>query len=151
MLARDSIRRAGLGILGLAPAVLAACAARPGGAESAVPAGAGMVARPAACRVTGAWTPAGAPTAAPAVQRCVLPRYPDALRMAGREGTVVVRLAVDSAGVPDPATVRVTESAAPALAGAVRRAAPYVRFAAAAAGESRPVVVELPFDFTLGP
>ena len=110
-----------------------------------------MVARTAACRVAGAWAADGTPAPAPVVSRCVLPRYPEALRAAGREGHVLVRLLVDSAGVPDPDSVRVMQSTAPEFARATRRAAPYIRFASASAGDPRPVVVELPFIFTLGP
>jgi TonB family protein len=103
-----------------------------------------------ACAVTGAWA-AGAPASRPRVVRCVLPRYPDDLRRGGVEGKVVVRVAVDSAGRPDSTSLQVISASTPALAASATRSVPHLRFAPAGAGEARPVVVEMPYTFTVMP
>jgi len=106
-----------------------------------------MVAAPATCRITGAWTLAGQPVDAPSVTRCVLPRFPESMRTARQEGEIVWRISVDSAGLPDSSSLRVIRTSTPTLATAVARAAPYLRFAPS---PSRPIiVVELPTTFQL--
>ena len=132
----------------VAVVTLACAASQAGSATATVPRAAGTLATSGTCRVTGAWTLNGDAVSAPAVIRCVLPWYPNAMRAAGEEGEVAFRIAVDSAGVPDSASLRVVRTSAPALVAAVQAAVPYLRFAPA---PSRPrVVVEMPFTFTLG-
>ncbi len=135
----------------IAALIAAACAtSRSPRSDSFVPSAAGIVARTDACRVTGAWTLDGASAPPPTVTRCVLPRYPESRRSAGQQGEIVFRIMVDSAGIPDSASLRVvrTSMAVPTLLAPVRAAAPYLRFAADSA---RPmIIVQLPFIFTLG-
>jgi TonB family protein len=128
---------------------VAACASsRP---ADAVPQDVGqVVANAAACPVTAAWA-AGAAAAIPRVIRCVLPRYPDDLRHGGVEGKVVIRVAVDSAGVPDSTSLQVVSATTAGLAAAASRSVPHLRFAPARAGEPRPVVVEMPYTFAVTP
>jgi outer membrane biosynthesis protein TonB len=115
--------------------------------RDAVPRSAGMPASPSVCRVTGAWTFSGQPIDAPAVTRCILPWYPETMRRANEEGEIVWRVAVDRAGVTDSSSVSVVRSSSPDLVVAVRRVAPYLRFAPQP-GRS-PIVVELPATFQL--
>ena len=130
---------------------VAACASAASGGGVAVPRDVGQVVGEVdACPVTGAWA-AGAPASRPRVVRCVLPRYPDDLRRSGVEGKVVVRVAVDSAGRPDSTSLQVISASTPALAAAASRSVPHLRFAPAGAGEARPVVVEMPYTFTVTP
>jgi len=130
---------------------IGACTSARGSAGASVPADAGqVVADVTACPVTSAWNGA-ANAAKPAVTRCVLPRYPDDLRRRGVEGKVVVRVAVDSAGVPDSTSLQVVSATTAELATAAQRSVPHLRFAPARAGDSRPVVVEMPYTFTVTP
>ena len=132
-------------------AALAACATpQSNGGEDAVPRSVAVVKPSDACPVTGAWAPDGRAIAPPAVRCCVVPAYPPEMRAAGAEGEAVVRVGVDSAGVPDRGSLRVVRASSPALAAAVRASVPHLRFAPATAGEQRPVIVELPYSFTLG-
>jgi len=112
-----------------------------------VPRIAGTLAPPNVCRINGAWTLSGQPINPPAVTRCVLPWYPEAMRNANEEGEIVWRVTVDSAGVTDSASVSVVRSSSPDLVVAVRRAAPYMRFVPQSG--RGPIVVELPSTFQL--
>ena len=115
--------------------------------RSDVPRLAGMVARPSTCRVTGAWDVSGQPIEHPTVTRCVVPWYPPIMRENDQEGEIVIRVAIDSAGVPDSATFRVIRTSQDALVRAARAAVPYLQFELP---ESRSrIVVEMPFTFTL--
>jgi TonB family protein len=126
--------------------ILVAVACAVGPRLEAFPRTAGSVAEPAACRVTGAWTLDGQSITPPAVTRCILPRYPGAMRSTGQEGDVLWRITVDSAGVPDSSSLKVIRTTSPELATAVSRAAPYLRFAAS---PHAAVIVELPTTFRL--
>ena len=131
--------------------LVVACSPSRGSAGIAIPTDTGqVVADVAACPVTAAWT-GGASAAIPAISRCVLPRYPDDLRRRGVEGRVVVRVAVDSAGVPDSTSLQVVSATTAGLAAAAQRSVPHLRFAPARAGERRPVIVEMPYAFTVTP
>ena len=78
------------------------------------------------------------------------PRYPDLLRRAGTEGTVLVRFVVDSAGRVDPASVTIVDATHPLFAAAVRDALLRAAFRAArAAGHPVAQLVEQRFDFRL--
>jgi TonB family protein len=66
-------------------------------------------------------------------------------------GTVVVRVAVDSAGVPDSTSLQLISATTAGFAAAARRSVPHLRFAPARAGEPRPVVVEMPYTFFVTP
>lgn len=59
------------------------------------------------------------------------PQYPDSLRMAGVEGSVMAEWVVDSAGRPDSATFRAIEATHPLFEAAVRKVLPRMRFHAA--------------------
>ena len=106
-----------------------------------------MVAQPSTCRVTGAWDLIGQPVEAPTIRRCVLPWYPPIMRETNQEGEIVFRVAIDSAGVPDSSTFRVTRSSMDALVRATRIAIPYLRFEPSASGSR--TIVEMPFKFSL--
>ncbi|MEO7217726.1 MAG: TonB family protein [Gemmatimonadaceae bacterium] len=100
--------------------------------------------------MTHAWDLSGNVTTTPAVKTCVTPHYPPELLAAGQAGEVVVHVVVDSAGVPDSKTIRVVRSTGgAAFERAVIDALQYVRFVPAGAGESRPIVVEMPTTFTI--
>ena len=71
----------------------------------------------------------------------------EAMRRANEEGEIVWRVAVDSDGVPDSSSVSVVRSSSSDLVVAVRRAAPYLRFAPQPG--RTPIVVELPATFQL--
>jgi TonB family protein len=78
------------------------------------------------------------------------PAYPDALRMAGKEGRVVARFVVDEAGRVEEKTVRFVRSDNVLFDEAVRSALPRMRFAAAEiAGRKVRQLVEMPFVFAL--
>lgn len=78
------------------------------------------------------------------------PRYPETLRGAGTEGTVVAEFVVDTAGRVEPATVTIVERAHPLFEQAVRQALRGMRFRPAEAG-GRTVrqLVRQPFVFAL--
>lgn len=81
------------------------------------------------------------------VTRCVLPWYPPIMRETKQEGDIVIRVAVDSAGVPDSTTFQVIGTPNRALERAARAAVPYLQFEPLAS-RSR-VTVEMPFTFRL--
>lgn len=130
--------------------LVAGCATSGSTGSSAVPSAYGRVGPPSACVVTGAWSTEGTPIRAPTVESCALPLYAGALRSAGEEGRVIVRLQVDSAGLPIPKSIQIMTSTSNALSDAVRASVRYVRFSPRASTEPRPVIVEMPFVFTLG-
>jgi protein TonB len=78
------------------------------------------------------------------------PRYPEMLRTAGVEGTIVAEFVVDTAGRVEPSGVRIVESAHPLFEAAVRQALRGMRFRPAEAG-GRKVrqLVRQPFTFSL--
>ena len=82
----------------------------------------------------------------------VPPRYPETLRAAGIEGSVLVELVIDTAGRIEPGSVRIVEATRPPFAAAVRAALDEYRFLPAEVG-GRPVRVRvrLPFTFELRP
>jgi protein TonB len=102
-------------------------------------------------------TGSGTPTLLSAIgeERPVLlsappPDYPPALRDAGVEGTVVVRLIVDSLGGVEPGTVRVVRSDHPGLAAPAAQSLRLARFRPArVAGRAVRVLVEVPVRFRL--
>jgi hypothetical protein len=63
----------------------------------------------------------------------------------------VVRVAVDSAGVPDSTSLQLVSATTASFAAAAQRSVPHLRFAPARAGEPRPVIVEMPYTFTVTP
>lgn len=78
------------------------------------------------------------------------PRYPEMLRSAGVEGTVVAEFVVDTTGRVEPSGVRIVEGAHPQFEAAVRQALRGMRFrpAEAAGGKVRQLVRQ-PFVFSL--
>lgn len=80
----------------------------------------------------------------------VTPRYPEPLRAAGIEGSVLVRFTVDTAGRVDMATVKILSSTHDLFAAAVRDALARFRFEAAEVdGRRVPALAEMPFEFRL--
>jgi TonB family protein len=78
------------------------------------------------------------------------PRYPDILKMAGVEGTVIASFVVDTTGIPDTTTIRVIKSAHPLFVRSVLTTIPEMRFTAALVGGKKvKQVVMLPFMFQL--
>ena len=76
------------------------------------------------------------------------PRYPDALRVAGVSGRVVLQFVIDTLGRIDPVSVSVLESTDPQFEAAVRTVLPQLRFTPAEiAKEKVPTVARLPFIF----
>lgn len=84
------------------------------------------------------------------VTRNISPRYPEALRLAGVEGKVVVQFVVDENGRIDEASVRFMRSDNAAFEDAARSALRRMRFTPARIG-GRGVrqLVQMPFVFTL--
>jgi protein TonB len=80
----------------------------------------------------------------------VPPRYPEMLRVAGIEGTVVAQWVVDTAGRADMATFRVLRSEHDQFSEAVRLTVSRMRFYPAEIGGRRVrMLVEQPFEFRL--
>ena len=81
----------------------------------------------------------------------VPPKYPDALRQAKVEGSVLAQFVVNERGIPDTATFRVLKSSHDLFSVAVRSALPAMRFQPALVG-GKPVkqFVQMPFEFSLG-
>lgn len=78
------------------------------------------------------------------------PRYPDLLRRAGTEGSVLVRFVVDSTGRVDPTSITIVDATHPLFAAAVRDALSRASFRAAeVAGRPVAQLVEQRFDFRL--
>jgi len=76
-------------------------------------------------------------------------RYPDDPRLAGVEGVVVVRLVIDSAGNPTPATAVVAQTPDSALGAAARALALKTLFRPARVrGRVVQVMVDLPVEFS---
>jgi protein TonB len=80
----------------------------------------------------------------------VPPRYPEALRRAGIEGSVVVKFRVDTLGRVDMASVEVLRSTHGAFADAVRESLGRLRFTPSLSGDRKvPALAIMPFHFTL--
>jgi periplasmic protein TonB len=80
----------------------------------------------------------------------VPPRYPEALRRAGIDGTVVVKFVVDTLGRVDMATVEVLSSSHDLFTIAVRETLAKVRFYPARVGERKVrAAAVMPFHFML--
>ena len=78
------------------------------------------------------------------------PRYPEMLRSANVQGTVVMEFVVDTAGRIEPSGVRVVEGAHPLFEAAVRQALRGMRFRPAEAGGHKVrQLVRQPFTFSL--
>jgi periplasmic protein TonB len=78
------------------------------------------------------------------------PRYPERLRSAGVEGSVVVKFVVDTTGRVDPATVEVMSSTHELFTAAVRDALARLRFFPATADNRKiRAAAMMPFQFTL--
>jgi len=76
------------------------------------------------------------------------PRYPEALRQAGIEGSVLVRFVVDTLGRIDPASVQILSSTHDQFTRAVRDALSGFRFRPAESNGKRiPALAEMPFEF----
>ncbi len=76
------------------------------------------------------------------------PRYPDALRRVGIEGTVVIQVVVDRTGMLDTATAKVVSSDHPLFAEAVIAVLPKLRFLPAETGGATVKMwVIIPFNF----
>jgi protein TonB len=84
------------------------------------------------------------------LQNDVRPAYPEALRLAGISGRVVVRFVVDTLGQVEHESVVVRESSHARFENAVRDVLPRMRFTPAKIG-NRPVrmTVEMPFEFAI--
>ena len=78
------------------------------------------------------------------------PHYPDTMRSAGVEGTVVVQFVVDTVGRIEPASVRVVSATNAAFADAVLAVLPSYRFQPGVAqGRAIRMLAEMPFAFTV--
>ena len=89
-------------------------------------------------------------TVKPKTGAAVAPRYPDALRVANVEGTVLAQFVVDTSGQAVMETFKVLKSAHEGFSAAVLAALPDMRFTPAQVG-GRPVkqLVQMPFTFSL--
>jgi len=77
-----------------------------------------------------------------------VPRYPSILRSAGVEGDVVAMFVVDSSGLAEPSSLKVTQSTHQLFTDAVRTALPGMRFSPAQVhGQRVKQLVKLPFSF----
>ena len=80
----------------------------------------------------------------------VRPSYPEALRLAGVGGRVVVRFVVDTLGRVEHESVVVRESSHARFENAVRDVLPRMRFTPAQiAGKAVRMMVEMPFEFAI--
>lgn len=80
----------------------------------------------------------------------VPPRYPEALRRAGIEGSVIVKFVVDTLGRVDMASLEIVSSTHEAFTSAVREAIARFRFSPSQAGSRKvPALAMMPFQFTL--
>lgn len=80
----------------------------------------------------------------------VPPRYPESLRRAGVEGTVLVKFVVDTTGRVDMASIEVVRSTHEAFTTAVREALARLRFNPSMSGHRKvPALAMMPFQFTL--
>lgn len=78
------------------------------------------------------------------------PLYPEPLRLAGVEGTVLVRFVVDTTGRPDVTTLKVLKPTHPLFVQAVRTALPRMRFSPAELdGRKVKQLVQEPFAFRI--
>ncbi|MEO6877508.1 MAG: M56 family metallopeptidase, partial [Gemmatimonadaceae bacterium] len=78
------------------------------------------------------------------------PKYPDMLRAANVEGTVVAQFVVDSSGLAEPTTLKVLESSHDLFTNAVRTALPTMKFAPAVVnGRNVKQLVQMTFAFNL--
>lgn len=145
-----AVGRARWPVHGLMLAALAACSAAPRPVLAGdVPPEAGQSLPAQSCRPEAAWDMAGNRVAPPEPLRCLFPWYPRSMRTANEQGELRGRIAVDSAGVPQLATLQVQLVTNHALVDAVRSALAYVRYAPIRPGESRPVYIHLEYKFTL--
>ena len=79
------------------------------------------------------------------------PAYPDDLRAAGITGEVLAQFVIDTTGRADMSTFKVLKADREQFALAVRRALPRYRFLPAEIGGKKvKMVVQMPFQFTLG-
>jgi protein TonB len=84
------------------------------------------------------------------IESSTVPRYPERLRGAGIEGTVLVQFAVDTAGRVDPASVRILASPHALFTDAVRDALARFRFRPAEVGGRHvTALAQMPFEFRL--
>jgi len=84
------------------------------------------------------------------VNQYVFPHYPDNLRNAGIEGTVVASFVVDTTGHVDARSVRVTSSTDPQFSRAVCEALPRMRIRRADGKPLlSPVRTSAPFTFNI--
>jgi protein TonB len=80
----------------------------------------------------------------------VPPRYPEQLRRAGVDGSVLVKFVVDTLGRIDPASVEVLRSTHDLFTVAVRESLARLRFRPAIVGARKvPAAAVMPFQFTL--
>ena len=103
--------------------------------------------------------PVGPPTEAidvrlvdkpPRVLRSENPRFPEALRVRGQNGRIVVQFVVDTLGRAEMSEFTVVDATDAQLADAVRAVLPRFRFTAGEAGGHKVrTMVALPFDFTV--
>ena len=84
------------------------------------------------------------------VEEPVAPRYPESLRRAGVEGSVVVRFVVDTTGRVDMSSVETMQSTHPAFSTAVRETLSRLKFRASLHGDRKvSALAVMPFQFTL--
>ncbi|MEO5568227.1 MAG: energy transducer TonB [Gemmatimonadaceae bacterium] len=80
----------------------------------------------------------------------VPPRYPEALRRAGIEGSVTVRFVVDTTGRVDTSSIEVLRSTHDAFVVAVRQSLAQLRFNPSMVGNRKVAAIAMmPFQFTL--
>jgi TonB family protein len=79
------------------------------------------------------------------------PRYPPELRARGIQGDVLLQFVVDSAGKPEPGTLRVLRSTDPEFAHEATRVVRLMRFFPAQLADGKRVrqLVQMPFQFML--
>jgi TonB family protein len=78
------------------------------------------------------------------------PRYPDQLRAAHVEGSVVAQFVVGADGIPDANTLKVVRSTDPQFTSSVKNALPMMRFTPAEVkGHAVKQLVTMPFQFSL--
>lgn len=79
-----------------------------------------------------------------------VPRYPDMLRSANVEGTVLAQFVVDPDGMPEMSTFKVVRSTHDLFTSAVKSALPEMRFnPAQVGGKGVYQLVQMPFEFNL--
>ncbi|MGH7617885.1 MAG: TonB family protein, partial [Gemmatimonadaceae bacterium] len=79
------------------------------------------------------------------------PKYPDLLRQAGVDGTVLVQFVLDTTGHPDMRSFKILKSTHDLFTAAVRNALPNMKFFPAEVGHLKvKQLIQMPFEFGMG-